>query len=107
MFERQQPGDISMQNKYRFSKFRSTVLAFTGLVAAAAAHADSRKDLGAATPIAISSAQECSNTDHILAKFKYPAGTTFKLTDAGLVVLKQPHKVTVANWRPEWPNTGN
>jgi len=107
MFERLQPGDISMQSKFRFSDFRSAVLAFTGLVAIAAAHADARKDLGAATPIAISSAQQCSNTDQILAKLKYPAGTTFKLTDAGLVVLKLPHKVTVANWRPEWPNSGN
>ena len=97
-----------MQSKYRFSKFRSAVLAFTGLVASAAAHAGTGKDLGAATPVATAAEpQQCSATDAILAKLRYPTGTTFKLTKAGLVVLKQPRAVTVANWEPEWPNVGN
>jgi hypothetical protein len=96
-----------MQSNSRFSNLRSAVLAFAGFVAAAAAHADPGKDLGAATPVAMTTAQQCSDSDAILAKLRFPAGTTFKLTDAGLVVLKQPHAVTVANWEPEWPNTGN
>jgi hypothetical protein len=97
-----------MQSNSRFSNLRSAVLAFTGFVAAAAAHADPGKDLGAATPVAMAAApQQCTDTDAVLAKLRFPMGTTFKLTDAGLVVLKQPHTVTVANWEPESPNTGN
>jgi hypothetical protein len=104
-----------MQSNFRFFHLRSAVLAFAGLVAAAAAHADPGKDvdgkeLGAATPIAMAAAaQQCSDTDAILARLRFPAGTTFKLTDAGLVVLKQPHAraVSVTNWEPEYLNTGN
>jgi hypothetical protein len=104
-----------MQSNFRFFHVRSAVLALAGLVAAAAAHADpgkdlDGKDLGAATPVAMAAAPEqCSDTDAILSKLRFPAGTTFKLTDAGLVVLKQPRAraVTVTNWEPEYLNTGN
>jgi hypothetical protein len=107
MFERRQPGDIPMQTNFQCSKLRAVVLAFTGLVAAAA-HADPGKDFGTASPVAMSAApQQCSDTDAILAKLRYPSGTTFKLTDAGLVVLNQARAVTVTDWQPEWPNTGN
>jgi hypothetical protein len=108
MFERQQPGDISMRSNLQFSNLRAAVLAFIGLVAGSAAHADPGKLLGAATPVAMAAApQQCNDTDAILAKLRYPAGTTFKLTDAGLVVLNQPRAANAANWEPEWPNTGN
>jgi hypothetical protein len=108
MFEWRQPGDVSMQNQFQFSNLRAAFLAFTGLVAAAAAHADPGKDLGAATPVAMATTpQQCNDADAIPTKLGYPTGTTFRLTDAGLVVLKQPRAVTVGNWEPEWPNTGN
>jgi hypothetical protein len=104
-----------MQSNSPFSHLRSAMLAFAGLIAAAAAHADpgkdvAGKDLGAASPVAMAAAsQQCSDTDAILAKLRFPAGTTFKLTDAGLVVLKQPRAraATETNWEPEWLNTGN
>jgi hypothetical protein len=97
-----------MQSNTRFSNLRSAVLAFAGLVAAAAAHANPGKDLGAATPVAIAAvAQQCSDSDAILARLRFPIGTTFELTDAGLVVMKQPRSRTAAGWEPEWPNTGN
>ena len=97
-----------MQNQFQSSSLRAAVLAFAGLVAAAAAHADTGKDLGAATPVAMAATpQQCDDADAILARLRYPTGTTFKLTDAGLVVLKQPRPVNLGNWEPEWPNTGN
>ena len=96
-----------MQNHFQFLNLRAAVLGFAGLVAAAFAHADPGKDLGAATPVAMATPQQCNDADAILTKLGYPTGTTFKLTDAGLVVLKQPRAVAVGNWEPEWPNTGN
>jgi hypothetical protein len=97
-----------MQNQFQFFNLRAAVLGLAGLVAAAAAHADPGKDLGAASPVAMATApQQCNDADVALSKLRYPTGTTFKLTDAGLVVLKQPRAVTVGNWEPEWPNTGN
>ena len=96
-----------MQSNVRFSDLRAAALAFAGLVAGVAAHADPSKDLGAASPVAMAAPQQCSETDAILSRLSYPTGTMFKLTDASLVVLKQPGTVTVAGWEPEWPNTGN
>ena len=97
-----------MLKHFQFFNLRAVVLGFAGFVAAAAAHADPGKDLGAATPVAMAAApQQCNGADAVLTKLSYPMGTTFKLTDAGLVVLKKPRPVTVGNWEPEWPNTGN
>ena len=97
-----------MQTHFQLSNLRAAALAFVGLVAAAAAHAEPGKDLGAATPVAMAAApQQCGEANAILAKLSYPTGTTFKLTDAGLVVMKLPHAVAVTDWQPEWPNTGN
>ena len=94
----------------RFSKhFRATALSFVGLVAAAAAHADPGKDLrDAVTTQLLDSAQQCADADAILTKLRFPTGTKFLLTDAGLVMVDQPHtRPGATNWEPEWPNTGN
>jgi hypothetical protein len=97
-----------MQPNIQSSNARAAVLAFIGLITGASAHADPGKDLHAATPVAMAAApQQCNDTDAILTKLRYPTGTTFKLTDAGLVVLNQPRASTATNWEPEWPNTGN
>ena len=87
----------------------ATALAVAGLIAAATAHADPDKDLSATAPVAkIDSPRPCSDVDAILARIKYPAGTTFLLTDAGLVVLKQPKAVRAREpAEPEpWGNSG-
>ena len=83
-------------------------LVAAGLIAAATAHADPSKDLSAATPVAKldTPRQSCDAT---LAKPQFPTGTTFLLTDAGLVVLKQPKAVRVREPAPEpeaWGNSG-
>jgi hypothetical protein len=86
----------------------AAALAVAGLIAAATAHADPDKDLSATAPVAkIDSPRQCSDVEAILARLKYPAGTTFLLTDAGLVVLKQPKAVRAREPEPEpWGNSG-
>jgi hypothetical protein len=106
MFERQRPGGFSMRTNTQISTRFGGMLAFAGFLSAAA-HADQGKDLNAVTPIAMAAAPaQCAEAEALSVRLKYPAGTTFKLTDAGLVVLKQARPVTVGNWEPEWPNTG-
>jgi hypothetical protein len=91
-------------------RFGAAALAVAGLIAAAAAHADPGKDSSAAPPLALSEPpRQCSDVDAILAKLRFPAGTTFLLTDAGLVVLKQPKAVRSREPAPEpeaWGNSG-
>jgi hypothetical protein len=96
------------------SKFSRRVgaaaLALAGLIAAASAHADPSKDLSAAPPATLrDSARQCTDVDAMLAKLRFPTGTTFLLTDAGLVVLKQPKAVRVRERESEpepWGNSG-
>ncbi len=69
----------------------AAAVAVAGVIAAATAHANPGKDLSAALPAEPrDSLRQCSDVDAILAKLQFPAGTTFLLTDAGLVVLSQP-----------------
>jgi hypothetical protein len=89
-------------------RFAATALVVAGLIAAATAHADPSRDLSAETPVAkLDAPRQCS--DAIPAKPQYPTGTTFLLTDAGLVVLKQPKAVRAREPAPEpepWGNSG-
>jgi hypothetical protein len=91
-------------------RFGGAALAVAGLIAAASAHADPGKDLSAAPLLALSEPpRQCSDVDAILARIQYPKGTTFLLTDAGLVVLKQPKVVRTREAAPgfeAWPNSG-
>ncbi len=90
-------------------RFGAAAVAVAGLIAAATAHADPGKDLSAAPPLALQSPQQCTDVDAMLARLRFPTGTTFRLTDAGLVVLKQPKAVRVREpeLEPEpWANSG-
>ena len=91
-------------------RFAAAALAVAGLIAAATVHADPSKDLGAAPAAALrDSPRQCTDVDAILAKLRYPTGTTFLLTDAGLVVLKEPKAVRVREPEAEpeaWGNSG-
>jgi hypothetical protein len=91
-------------------RFGAMALVVAGLIAATTAHADPSKDLNAATPVAkLEPRRQCSDVDAILARLQYPKGTTFLLTDAGLVVLKQPKAVRARESAPEpeaWGNSG-
>jgi hypothetical protein len=89
-------------------RFAAAALAVAGLIAAATAHADPGKDQGAASPLVVPEPpRQCSDTDAILAKLRFPTGTTFLLTDAGLVVLKQPKPARAPQPEPEpWGNSG-
>jgi hypothetical protein len=91
-------------------RFAAAALAVAGLIAAATAHADPGRDLSAAPPLALREPpRQCTDVDAILAKLRFPTGTTFLLTDAGLVVLKQPKAVRVRepDSEPEpWGNSG-
>jgi hypothetical protein len=80
---------------FKFSRrCGAAALALAGLIAAASAHADPSKDLSAAPMATLRDPpRQCTDADAILAKLRYPTGTTFLLTDAGLVVLKQPKAV--------------
>ena len=93
----------------RFSKhLRASALTLAGLVAAAAAHADPGRDLrDAVTTQLLDSTRQCADMDAILTKLRFPTGTTFMLTDAGLVVVDPPKPRTAAIPEPVWPNTGN
>jgi hypothetical protein len=94
----------------RFSKrLRATALTFVGLVAAAAAHADPGTDLrDVVTTQLLDSTRQCADMDAVLTKLRFPTGTKFLLTDAGLVMVDRPHTHAGAmNWEPEWPNSGN
>jgi hypothetical protein len=91
----------------KFSKrFGAAALSVAALIAAGAAHADPGKDLNAAPPAALREPpRQCVDVDAILAKLRFPAGTTFLLTDAGLVVLNQPKTLQYPEPEP-WPNSG-
>jgi hypothetical protein len=87
----------------------AAALAVAGLIAAATAHADPGKDSSAAPPLALQSPRQCTDVDAMLARLRFPTGTTFRLTDAGLVVLKQPKAVRVRETESEpepWGNSG-
>ena len=86
-------------------RFGAAALALAGLIAAASAHADPSKDLSAAPAATLRDPpRQCTDVDAILAKLRFPTGTTFLLTDAGLVVLKQPKAVRVQEPESEpWP----
>jgi hypothetical protein len=85
----------------------AAALAVAGLIAAATAHADPGKDLSAAPPLALEPPRQCTAVDAIMARLKFPTGTTFLLTDAGLVVLKQPKAVRAPERELEpWGNSG-
>jgi hypothetical protein len=91
-------------------RFAAGALAVAGLIAAASAHADPGQDVSAAPLLALREPpRQCSDADATLATLRFPTGTTFKLTDAGLVVLKQPKAVRVREPAPEpeaWGNSG-
>ena len=90
----------------KFSRrFGAAPLALAGLIAAATAHAGPGKDSSTAPLPALEAPRQCTDVDAILAKLRFPRGTTFLLTDAGLVVLKQPK--AVRDPEPEaWGNSG-
>jgi hypothetical protein len=92
-------------------RFGAAVLALAGVIAAATAHADPGKDLSAAPPLALEPPRQCTAVDAIIAKLRFPTGTTFLLTDAGLVVLEQPKAARALAPQPEpepepWGNSG-
>jgi hypothetical protein len=91
-------------------RFGAGALAVAGLIAAASAHADPSQDVSAAPPLGLREPpRQCSDVDAILARLQYPKGTTFLLTDAGLVVLKQPKAAKNREPAPEpeaWGNSG-
>ncbi len=91
----------------KFSKRLGAAAAvLAGLIAAATAHANPGKDLSTALPPELrDSLRQCSSVDAILAKLQFPAGTTFLLTDAGLVVLSEPK--AASDPQADYPNTGN
>src|SRR5450755_1739818 len=91
---------------FKFSPRFGAALAVAGLIAAATAHAGPGKDSSAVLPPALREPpQQCTDVDAILAKLRFPTGTTFLLTDAGLVVIKQPK--AVRDPEPEvWGNSG-
>jgi hypothetical protein len=74
---------------------------------AAAAHADAATDLAAPIKISsVGSTQRCSDDYKSgLPMLRFPTGTTFLMTDAGLIVLDQPAAANTS--QPDWPNTGN
>jgi len=83
------------------------LLSVIGIVAAAAAHADAATDLAAPMKISsLGSTRRCSD-DYKSGRpmLRFPTGTTFLLTDAGLIVLDQPAAANTS--QPDWPNTGN
>jgi hypothetical protein len=91
-------------------RFGAAALAVAGLIAAATAHAEPAQDSSAAPSLDLREApRQCTSADAFLARLQYPKGTTFLLTDAGLVVLEQPKAVSKAVAYPEpepWPNSG-
>ena len=90
-------------------RLAAAALALAGLIAAATAHADPGRDLSAAPQLSLESPRQCTDVDAMLAKLRYPTGTTFRLTEAGLVVLKQPKAVRAREPAPEpeaWGNSG-
>jgi hypothetical protein len=104
------PGDISMRVKsYELFSTRlgAALLSVLGAVAAATAHADAAADL-AAPPSAslLQTAQQCNDYGKAAqATLRLPTGTTFLLTEAGLIVLTQPPAENGSD--AAGPNTGN
>ena len=85
----------------------AAALTVAALIAAATAHADP-KDLNAASSSASRQPpRQCSDVDAILAKLRFPTGTTFLLTDAGLIVLNQASKAVTYPEPEPLPNSGN
>jgi hypothetical protein len=78
-----------------------------GITAAAAAHANAANDLAAPIKTSLlASTQQCSEDNKSAQPMlRFPSGTTFLLTDAGLIVLNQPTAASTAE--QDWPNTGN
>jgi hypothetical protein len=80
-------------------------------VAASAAHADPSASVAAQTSVQSSSERQCDATADSSALARFETGTTFMLTDNGLIVLKRAAKKTwyspVKSDEPEFPNTGN
>jgi hypothetical protein len=80
-----------------------------GAVAASAAHADSGASPAAAVQMPLD--RECAASAGSKPISGFQAGTTFMLTDNGLVVLKlaAPKKwySSGTTAEPEFPNTGN
>ena len=98
---------MQIQDSKFSQRFGAAALAAAGLIAAATAHADPDKDLIAVPPLALELPRQCTDVDAMLAKLRFPTGTTFRLTDAGLVVLKQPKAVRVREPESEpWGNSG-
>jgi hypothetical protein len=93
----------------KFSKrFGVATLTVAGFIAAATAHADPGKNSNVSPPPVLRDPpQQCSDVDAILTRLQFPTGTTFMLTDAGLVVLNQPSKAVRYPEPEPWPNTGN
>jgi len=91
----------------KFSKrLGAAALSVAGLMAAATAQAGPGKDLSPAPRLTLpESPRQCSDVDAIVARLRYPTGTTFLLTDAGLIVLKQPKAVKTFEPDP-WGNSG-
>jgi hypothetical protein len=96
-----QPGEMSMRVK------SYVLFSILGVVAAATAHADSIADLAAPFPASLQqSAQQCNDYGKAAqATLRLPSGTTFLLTEAGLVVLREPAAEKISE--AAWPNTGN
>ncbi|HEY2779443.1 MAG TPA: hypothetical protein VGI90_01610 [Steroidobacteraceae bacterium] len=89
------------------TRLGAALLSILGVVVAATAHADAAADFAA--PLSASllqTAQQCNEYGKASpTTLRLPTGTTFLLTEAGLIVLSQPP----AQSGPEaaWPNTGN
>ena len=89
------------------ARLGAALLSAVGIIAAAAAHADAATDLAAPiTASLLGSTQQCGDDNKAgQTMLRFPIGTTFLQTDAGVIVLNQPF--AAKSWEPEWPNTGN
>ena len=89
------------------TRLGAALLTMVGMIAAAAVHAEAATDLAAPTNASLlASTQQCSDENKSAQPMlRFPIGTTFVQTDAGLIVLNQP--AAAKSWEPEWPNTGN
>jgi hypothetical protein len=78
---------------------------------AAAAHADPSTSGAAQASMQSSPERQCDTSAESSALARFDTGTTFMLTDKGLIVLKRAAKKTwyapLKSDEPEFPNTGN
>jgi hypothetical protein len=90
-------------------RLASTLLAVCGL-AATAAYADPSATVTAAAGAKSESPQQCTAPTEAAALTKFETGTTFVLTDNGLIVLKRPAPKKWysrdRNVEPEYLNSG-